>query len=167
MHQTTSELRTSQKRCDFSGTLCSHLALGQIREPLENISPHTSSSLRSPSLLLLFLRPPSLHLPPNQPIPARRAYPQLPIWPIKVWALPEWAGLWLGPSQPSSFSLPVRASCSWTCSLTHASWIRSHAKAQKSRYSLRHRASCSILNHNQIGLKISVLLLWNAADWVD
>lgn len=62
------------------------------------------------------------------------------------------------------FSLSLCGSGSWSCCLTHASWIHSHAKAQKSRDSLRHRTSCSILNHNQLGLKIYFLLLWNAED---
>lgn len=165
MHQTTSEQKTSQERCNSSGTFCSHLALGQIREPLENISPHTSSSLFRPSLPLSAS---SITAFASQSAnPCKESVSPAASLTNQGVSSDRVGGLWLGPSQPSSFSLPVCASCSWTCSLTHASWIHSHAKAQKSRYSLRHRASCSILNHNQIGLKISVLLLWNAADWVD
>lgn len=51
-HQTTSEGKTSEDKRNFSGTSPSHLALGQVREPLQNISPHISSSLCSSSLPL-------------------------------------------------------------------------------------------------------------------
>lgn len=78
-----------------------------------------------------------------------------------------WDTCWDLPASCLSLSLSLSASCSWSCCLTHASWIHSHAQTQKSRDSLRHTGSGSILNHNQIRFKISSLLLWHAADRVD
>lgn len=78
-----------------------------------------------------------------------------------------WDTCWDLPASCLALSLSLSASCSWSCCLTHASWIHSHAQTQKSRDSLRHTGSGSILNHNQIRFKISSLLLWHAADRVD
>lgn len=136
---------------------------------LLSVPPRLVPLPRYVALPFLFLPPPSLRLPPDQPIPAGRMCHRLPLWPLRFWALSEWVGHLLGP--PSllslSFSLSLSASCSWSCCLTHASWIHSHAQTQKSRDSLRHTGSGSILNHNQIRFKISSLLLWHAADRVD